>query len=162
MNELGKVGMRIENAINRFDSSFMSNTKWKKLVVALIKNKIDIAEFEIKYVRDNHIHKELGFCFEEPYESNFCDIGLIDGGLTSSPASFKEIEWIDFKDNLQFCRQHNGNSELSHKKRIQYIDEIEKVNGASQVALFSKKIRYSYNGVKRLDILLVGFGELSV
>ncbi|WP_430815153.1 DUF6678 family protein [Carboxylicivirga sp. RSCT41] len=124
MNELEKINNRIDNAIKKFDSSFMSNSKWSKLIHALIDNEIDIAEFEIKYVRTNHIYKELGFCFEESYENNFTKFGLLDGGLTSGPANFKEIEWIEFKDNLVFCRRHNKKAELNYKKRIQYVDII--------------------------------------
>lgn len=106
-----------------FSGSFMSDTKWRKFFKALIEQKICLKEFDLKYVRDDMVRQGSGVLFEVKYEENFTDNGFKDPGV-GGPALFKEIEWIEFKDNIEFCRHHTD-SELSYKKRVQHLDAIK-------------------------------------
>jgi len=147
MTEFDKIGRRIENAINRFESSFMSDSKWRKLINAFIQKRIDIKDFEVKYVRDDYIHIVSGLCFETDYNENFTESGVKDGSW-GCPAEFKEIEWIQFKDNISFYRKHLIHLDQRKIKRVQSINKIEALLiglGVFEYDKFENKTRiYAY------------------
>ena len=125
MSELNKISERIEKAIANFNGSFMSDTKWRKFFNALIEQEICVKEFNLKYMSDETIRQGSGVLFESKYEQRFRDNGFKDPGV-GGPALFKEIEWIEFKDNVEFSRHHT-NPELSHKKRVQLVKPIKEL-----------------------------------
>ena len=125
MNELNKISERIEKAIANFNGSFMSDTKWRKFFNALIEQEICLKEFSLKYVRDETIRQGSGVLFESKYEQYFTGNGFKDPGL-GGPALFKEIEWIEFKDNIEFSRHHT-NPDLSYIKRVQLVEPIKEL-----------------------------------
>ncbi len=123
MDKENKNLARIDRAISKFNSSYMSNTKWKKLFLSFCSCDIPVKEFALKYVGDKTIRKGSGFLFEVDYKVNFSDAGFKDPGI-GGPVMFKEIEWIEFVDNLEF-RRHHDNPKLAYRQEVQTLDPIE-------------------------------------
>lgn len=118
-----ELNNKLEKEIAKYSASFMSDSKWRKFFQALIAQKVGVKEFNLKYVGDETVRKGSGYLFEVNYEVTFTDNGFKDPGV-GGPALFKEIEWIEFKDNLAFNRRHSD-PVLSFEKRIQRVDSIK-------------------------------------
>lgn len=114
-------------------SSFMSNTKWKK-VLGMLENQFETVFINFKLVYNEDI-KSIEFSLVD------CQSYIIE------PILYKEVEWIEFpKTYMNWINENNkkaGKKEFSQDiQAIQF--QIEKM-GQFRLESFSDKVRlYAY------------------
>lgn len=84
---------RMEEALKKlikckFDASFMSNTKWRKVFTVL--SVVPLKQAFWKYV---DLDFELRTCFVD--ESDLMDRFIGDCGLAGAPLAYRRIEWVE-------------------------------------------------------------------
>ena len=103
---------KLEKALERFDASYMSNTKWEKLWETLT-DEMDEVHFFYKLVYDDKVTQSVLDCPDFP-------------PFFIEPIIYKEVEWIAFPATYIDFVSHN-NLKAGKKEYHQDIDRIEQV-----------------------------------
>jgi hypothetical protein len=102
----------IDRAIakRRFTASFMSDSKWRRLLTALLQPEVGISQVLWKFVD-----------LEKPIRFAFPDADSINNGLVSEPGGespFKRIEWMEIPEiNVPY-----GWEKIPQKHRLQNME----------------------------------------
>lgn len=108
----------LENQLKQFSSSFMSNSKWRKIFSVINDGSIPLSACTWKLVTDN-----------EPKKGFLPDIGQLgddyvgDCGALNGPFSFKEIEWLFIPSMVG----HRPYDKAPVKYEYQDIEKIKKL-----------------------------------
>jgi len=86
----------------RFSASFMSNSKWVKLITTLVENASIVTECLVKPIWDDEkLSRRLLIDGEKQYQHDFYDSAM-EGMVSGKPIgwyAYKEIEWLEFPSN---------------------------------------------------------------
>ncbi|NJK94349.1 MAG: hypothetical protein HC905_04855 [Bacteroidales bacterium] len=88
---------------DKFSGSFMSNSKWVKLIQLLVDNYVLIKICNVKLIYDNKI-RNMMISGDEQYDFDFYSSSMesmVTDPIVPGWTSYKEIEWVDFPYCLQ-------------------------------------------------------------
>jgi len=124
----------LDQKIQSFDCCLMSNSKWRRLFLAILENKsiikhCEIAEFAFKNNATHWVNsmklddeniKGAEFIFGDYIDEHFA------GG--HNPISYREIEYIEFR-KIYFCRTSHPVHKLKHEdvRMEQDLELIKKI-----------------------------------
>ena len=129
---------RLDRLIDKsFSASFMSNSKWRRLFLALATPDLEIGQLVWKFVG-----RDLPVRGGAPDPECLGEIYIRD--TTFSPFPYKEIEWID----IPRTRVPPGDESVSFKHQPQDVELAQRVFasvGQFEVALLPEGLRvYGY------------------
>lgn len=119
-----KIDREIEKSLVRFSEHLMSNSKWVRLINALVDNSNLIEKVEFKKVQNEslgelYINEDITYGFDY-WQNGFEGHNSLGGWLT-----FKEIEYLIFPKML--------NAEMSDEQDLYKIKEL--IEGVGQFVL---------------------------
>lgn len=121
----------------KFSGSFMNNTKWVKLISALVRNSGEIKECRVKPIWDDGEQcRTLLINEDRKYDFDYYDSAM-ESMVSGTPTGFyayKEIEWLDFPLNTSNSRQN-----------IHFIKTLIESLGQFKLELTDERLRlYAY------------------
>lgn len=94
-----KAEQDIDKFLSKFSQSFMSNSKWIRLIDELLKHIDNIKKVQFKKVQFDYIG-ELYLSKDTKYEFDYWDIGFEGNNSFGGWLTFKEIEFLIFPRQL--------------------------------------------------------------
>ena len=126
-----------------FSASFMSDSKWLKLISALVDNCSRIKKCIVKPIwDDNKPSRQLLLTNEKQYGLDFYDSAMeaMVSGQPTGWYSYKEIEWLDFPAMLT-----NINGTSTVRQETEFIKTLIEKLGQYKIDDFDGNLRlYAY------------------
>ena len=127
----------------RFSTALMSNSKWVKLVSALVDNSPEIKECKVKPIWDDtEPYRRLLLDENTKYGINFYDTAMeaMVSGKPTGWYAYKEIEWLDFPS----MTSGNSGKHLT-QQNLQFIKTVIDNLGQYKTELTGDNLRlYAY------------------
>ncbi len=127
----------------KFSASFMNNSKWVKLITALIENSSHIKECKVKPIWDDTESKRhLSLDKNTQFGFDFYDTAM-EAMVSGEPTgwyAYKEIEWLDFP-----AVTNSINNNFPVQQDLQFIKSIIDKLGQYKLELTHDNLRlYAY------------------
>ncbi len=129
---------KLEAAISKARSCYMSNAKWRKLFILIEEADISIPVTFWKFIADDHLYTKYGL----PGNHDITETGIKDGSF--QPSEFREIEYIQIP---RFCEDpRNDPKRPLPQMELPIRRIIDTLNVMGKFPLFEKEKHLTIKG----------------